>query len=491
VAIRHPPAQGRPGGREGEEGTPRRGARARKGRLISGVLSGSFRDPSGFVFTRDGELYRQVSDDFAAQYDLLLASGLRDALVEPGLLVRHEEADLSLAPAPGAYRVLKPERVPFVSYPYEWCFGQLKDAALATLAAQKLAMDHGMSLRDASAYNVQFLRGRAVLIDTLSFERLREGEPWVAYRQFCQHFLAPLALMSYRDVRLGQLLRVHLDGIPLDLAAELLPRKARSRPSLAMHIVAHARSQRRHQADAEAPSSRRRFGMQAFRGLVDNLESAVEKLYWEPGQSPWAGYYSEAESYSEQAMAHKRELVGSFIDMARPAAVWDLGANTGEFGRIATGRGIPTVCFDVDPASVELNWRRVRTDGVATLLPLLMDLTNPSPRIGWENAERQSLADRGPVDTVFALALVHHLAIGNNVPLPRLASFLRSTCRTLIVEFVPKEDPKTQVLLATREDVFPDYTREGFEHAFEERFSIERREPVMDSARVLYLMRGR
>jgi ribosomal protein L11 methylase PrmA len=392
--------------------------------------------------------------------------------------------------------VLRPERVGFISYPYEWCFGQLKDAALATMHIQKRAMDFGMTLRDATAYNIQFHRGRPLLIDTLSFGRLEEGKPWLPYRQFCQHFLAPLALMSYADVRLGQLARVHIDGIPLDLAAALLPRKARRRPSLQMHVAMHARSQKKYAETApgqpEAKERKERaFSARALQGLLESLEGATGKLQWEPDPSVWSGYYAEGDSYTPDALEQKRAIVGSFLDEARPSTVWDLGANTGLFSRLATQRGILTVSFDFDIESVEANYRTAVRDGESNVLPLVMDLTNPSPALGWENRERSSLAERGPAGLAMALALIHHLAIGNNVPLARMAEMFRDLSDRLIVEFVPKDDAKVQTLLATREDIFPDYTEAGFEKAFAERFETERREPIPGSKRVLYLMRGR
>jgi hypothetical protein len=464
--------------------------------LSSSVLPSSFRDPSGFVFTRDGVLYRQVNLSYREHFDLLMDSGLHQALVEAGLIVSHEVVDPSLAAADGAYRVLRPDRIPFVAYPYEWCFGQLKDAAMATLRIQRMAMDHGMSLRDASAFNIQFRAGKPVLIDSLSFEKLPEGKPWVAYRQFCQHFLAPLALARYRDVRLMQLARVHIDGVPLDLTAKLLPPRARFRLPLLLHLFLHARSQRKHQAEAgQVESSGRKrgrpFTLQAFRGLIDSLKRAVAGLKWRPGGSAWAGYYAEGESYSPEAMEHKQRLVGELLDRASPRAVWDLGANTGLFSRMAAEKGIPTVAFDLDPAAVEANYERAVQAGEENVLPLVLDLVNPSPGIGWENRERQTLVERGPTDLVLALALIHHLAIGNNVPLDGLAAFLRKLCTWLIVEFVPKSDPKVQGLLAVREDVFPGYTQEGFERAFGERFDIKAVEQIKDSDRVIYLMRAR
>jgi ribosomal protein L11 methylase PrmA len=458
--------------------------------VIASALPSSFRDPSGFLFIRDGVLFRQINLSFREQFDAFVDSGLCRALTDAGLLIPHEEVDLALAAAPGAYKVIRPEPIDFVSYPYEWCFGELKDAALATLQIQAKALDFGMSLRDASAYNIQFHHGKPILVDTLSFATLREGTPWVAYRQFCQHFLAPLALASHKDVRLSQLSRVHIDGIPLDLAASLLPFRARLRPSLLLHVFLHARSQRRYQ-DRQPTAPRRPFPLRAFRGLVGSLQKALASLRWEPDRSAWTGYYTEAKSYTPEATEHKVAVVARFIDRAEPQSVWDLGGNTGLYSRIAAARGTPTISLDQDPAAVEANYRQASTSAETNLLPLVLDLTNPSPGIGWANRERLSLSERGPADLVMALALIHHLAIGNNTPLEWVAGLMRDLCTWLVIEFVPKSDPMVQRLLATREDVFPGYTLEGFEAAFAQGFSIEEREPIQGSERVLYLMRAR
>jgi hypothetical protein len=455
-------------------------------------VPGSFRDPSGFVFERDGNLYRQVNRSFADAFDRLNASGLYEALVGAGLLIPHREVSADLAVTVDAYRILRPERVRFVSYPYEWCFGQLKDAALTTLRAQRLALDHGMTLRDASAFNVQFQGGRPILIDSLSLEPVREGEPWQAYAQFCQHFLAPLALMSRRDVRLGQLLRTHLDGVPLDLAARLLPRRAKLKPSVWLHLVAHGRAQARHAGDGRAGGGRTGgFSMRAFRGLIDSLERAVLGLDWEPPRSVWADYYGECRTYPAEAQRRKEEMVAAFLDDAGPGQVWDLGANTGRFSRLASSRGVFTLSLDSDHGVVERSYRETVAAEDRNLLPLVIDLANPSPAIGWGNEERMTLAERGPADLVMALALLHHLAIGNNVPLERVAGFLAELGRSLVVEWVPREDPQVLEMLSTRRDAFAGYTPEGFERAFGERFEVLRREELPGSGRVLYLMRRR
>ena len=458
--------------------------------MTEGALGASFRDPSGFIFEQDGTIYRQVNRVYAEDYDRLMSSGLYVELVDRGLLLPHEEVPSPLPDTGGAYRTLRPERIGFISYPYEWCFSQLKDAALTTLRVQRTALRHDMILKDASAYNVQFVRGRPMFIDTLSFARYEEGTPWVGYRQFCQHFLAPLALVAHRDARLLQLLRVHMDGIPLDLARALLPLRAWLNPHLLLHIRFHAGYQRRYAGDTEAASKVRRMSKQSLANVVKALESATKKLQWKAEGTEWAEYYGGS-SYEEGAAAHKRAVVAEYLDEIAPSEVWDLGANTGVFSRIAAGRGIETLAFDVDPACVDRNYRQVRKDGETRLLPLLLDLTSPSPALGWAIEERDSIVDRSSADAAMALALIHHLAISNNVPLGRIAAFLARLAGDLIVEFVPKSDPKVAVLLATREDVFPDYTEAGFEAAFGAIFEIERKTRLEGSERTLYRMRRR
>ena len=458
-------------------------------------LPASFRDPSGFLFTRDGTLYRQVNRRYEQEYNRLMESGLYERLVKAGLLIPHTQADRvkgesdTSSKEDTCFKIIQPERVPFISYPYEWSFGELKDAALATLSIQKRALKMGMSLKDASAYNIQFVRGRATLIDTLSFELYKEGEPWIAYRQFCQHFLAPLALMALRDVRLNQLLRVYIDGVPLDLASELLPWSTRLNFGLLTHIHLHAGAQKKYAGEEVRSSQRGTMNRQAMTGLIESLESTVRKLEWKPGGTEWGNYY-DITNYSDAAFEHKKRLVREWTERIRPGLVWDLGANNGVFSRVAgdADAAPQVISFDIDPAAVEQNYRQVKAEKLERLLPLLLDLTNPSPGIGWANRERDSFGRRGPADLVLALAVIHHLAISNNVPLVQLAEFFAETGKWLVIEFVPKSDSQVKKLLTSREDIFPHYTSEGFEAAFKTRYNILKAVNVNESERVLYLM---
>ncbi len=457
--------------------------------MTNKALPSSFRDPSGFLFRRDGTLYRQVNQVYAEDFRLLMESGLHDKLIEKGLLIPHREVDVPPPRPEPAFKILEPELVPFISYPYEWSFSQLQDAALTTLRIQRMALKRGMTLKDASAYNIQFHQGRPVLIDTLSFTAYQEDTPWVAYRQFCQHFLAPLALMAHKDVRLGSLLRTGIDGVPLDLASSLLPGRTRLNPGLLMHIHAHAASQKKHE-DRQKSARGTKVSRNALTGILDSLRGAISKLSWKPAGTEWGAYYSDT-NYSDQALARKRELVASLLERTDAETAWDLGANNGFFSRVASEKGMFTVASDIDPVAVENNWREVKEKGERNILPLLMDLTNPSPDLGWDHSERTSFLGRGPAGVVFALALIHHLAISNNVPLPLLASFFARAGRWLIIEFVPKGDSQVDRLLATREDVFPDYHREGFEAAFGTEFEIVASEEIEGSKRTLYLLKKR
>jgi hypothetical protein len=463
--------------------------------VTSEILPASFRDPSGALFHQDNVLYRQVNPAYREDYEQLISSGLYQILVDKKLLIPHCEVALSLAYSDSAYKVLRPECVDYISYPYEWCFSQLKDAALATLRIQALAIEHNMTLKDASAYNIQFHQGQPVLIDTLSFVRYEEGQPWIAYRQFCQHFLAPLALMAYTDVRLNQLLRTNIDGIPLDLASRLLPTRSKLRFSILVHIHLHASSQNRYASAASEEQKKRVTSAKVSRmgllGIVDNLKSAIEGLTWKPTKTEWGDYYEDT-NYNADAMKHKKLLVEGYLSSISPAPsrIQDLGANTGTFSRIGA-KFCKVISQDIDTVAVERNYLTACKNKEARLLPLLLDLTNPSPALGWAHDERMSLLQRGPSDVVMALALIHHLAISNNLPLSRIAAFFNKCCKNLIVEFIPKNDSQVVRLLASREDIFPDYTQAGFDEAFAPYFETLRSEAIKDSERFLYLMKAK
>lgn len=447
----------------------------------------SFRDRSGFIFMQDGCLYRQVNQSYSTEYEQLITSGLYEALVGSGLLISHREVEDIECEFEG-YKILRPEFIPLITYPYEWCFSQYRDAALLTLKIQKIALQHGMTLKDASAYNVQFLHGKPVFIDTLSFEPYEEGKPWVAYSQFCQHFLAPIALIYYSDFRLVQLTRAFIDGIPLDLASSLLPGKTRLSFGLLTHIHLHAKSKSRYGSEnTRSLKSSRGVSKNALFGILDSLESVIRGLQWCYKDTEWADYYNNT-NYNDESFHQKSKLLKDLIGKISPEVVWDLGANTGYFSRVIAQSGAQVVAFDIDPNAIERNYELVKEQGERHILPLFLDVNSPSPAIGWANEERMSLAQRSNADVVVALALIHHLAISNNVPLERVAKYFATLAPNLIIEFVPKEDSQVQRLLESRKDIFEDYHCCGFECAFSKYYEIMDSHLIDGTMRRLYRM---
>lgn len=452
----------------------------------------SFRDPSGFVFRRDGRILRQVNRCYRKEYETVVESGLFETLQDQGRLLGHEEVSLELRCSDEAALVLAPRPVPFLSYPYEWCFSQLRDAALLTLRIQREALRHGMTLKDASAYNVQFLGSRPVFIDTLSFETYEEGRPWTGYRQFCEHFLAPLSLMAHVDVRLGQLSRRFVDGLPLDLAGQLLPLRTYLSPGLLVHLHLHARQQAKWRHREEDVASGGSVSRRGLGGILDNLTATIRKMEWKgEGETEWEGYYAEeGNNYTHRALADKDRAVARILEKLEPKTVGDLGGNTGRFSEIAARTADWVVCIDGDPGAVERAYREFA--GRGDILPLWIDLENPSPGIGWCGRERPGVLARGPFDTVLALALVHHLVLGSNVPFPEVVSLLAAAGRTALVELPSREDSQVRRLLARRDDeVAARYDQAHFLTAVREHFEIVDAHPIEDSRRTLFALVGR
>ena len=449
-------------------------------------IPSSFRDPDGYVFSNESSIYRCITRNYQENYEYLISSGLYKALTSENMLISHREIDdINIFPK-DAYKVIQPDLIPFISYPYEWCFSQLKQAALTTLKIQETAIKFNMSLKDCSAYNMQFLHKHAVLIDTLSFEKYQENHPWQAYKQFCQHFLAPLTLMSHKDARLNQLLKTFIDGIPLDLASALLPKSTYLNFTLYLHIHLHAKFQKKFSdSKAASPFKANRHGLL---GIIGQLESLVKSLKFRTKRNSWDKYYQD-NSYSNTAFEHKKKIVSKFLDIIKPETIWDLGANKGIFSSIAGKNGSTVIAFDNEPGIIEEIYLNCKKTSNQNILPLVLDLTNPSPDIGWENKERISLIKRGPVHMIMALAIIHHLVISNNVPLERIAAFFANICSGwAIIEFVPKTDVQAKRLLRDRKDIFSDYTKEKFEESFSEFFRINAQIKIKESERIVYLM---
>jgi SAM-dependent methyltransferase len=385
--------------------------------------------------------------------------------------------------------LLEHARVPFVSYPYEWTFSMLRDAAQLQLRLLRLALEEGLTLKDASPYNVQWRGAEPVFIDVGSFERAREGEPWAGYRQFCALYLYPLLLQAYKGVPFQPWLRGSLEGIEPAEARALFRGRDLLRRGVLTHIVLHSRLERRN-ADRSVRSELREAGFkrELVVANVRRLERLVRRLEWRPRGSGWSAYGATT-SYESEDAARKEAFVRA---AAGEGLVWDLGSNDGRFARIAAERADYVLALDGDAVVLDRLYRELREAGERRVQPLLVDLADPSPRRGWRCAERQTLEERGRPDFVLCLALLHHLAIARNVPLGELVDWLRALGAPLVVEFVDAADPQVQRLLAAkRPGTHGDYTRDRFESLLRAAFEVERTETLGSGTRTLYLARPR
>ena len=446
---------------------------------------GSFRDPSGSVYETEDGIVRTVNEQYKPHFELLIKSGLYKKLVDKNYILSFTEREDK--PDPPVWKMLCVEKLPVISYPYEWSFQQLKDAAILTLRIQHEALKHGLVLKDATAYNVQFFKGKPVFIDLLSFEEYKEGEPWIAYRQFVQHFVGPLLLMSRKDIRYGILFRNFLDGFPVDFIANNLPWSSRWSPSIYVNVHLHAKMIKKYEDTHTEFKERKTTGSVSLKGLqnmTEGLFTLVNGIKNPLVSTEWGDYYNDT-NYDDAAFREKGALIEKITEKFKPCKTVDLGANLGEFSRIFAKHSGIVLSPDIDPVAVNKNYLLVAKNKEHNIYPLVQDLTNPSPGIGWMNEERASFVDRAKCDLAAGLALIHHLCIGNNVPLDKVAVMFRKLSDKAIVEFVPKEDSQVKRLLSSREDIFPDYDLGHCIEAFGKHYPHCEQIPIAGTCRTL------
>jgi hypothetical protein len=453
---------------------------------------GSFRDPDSRVFYAGDVVYRALSTEGLDDFRALQQAGL---LEDPRIVATELVHDGPELPAPLVKEtagVLRHERIPFVSYPYEWTFSMLKDAALLQLDLLLAALERDLVLKDSTPYNVQFRGARALFVDVGSFERLRHGEPWAGYRQFCMLYLYPLLLQALKGVRFQPWLRGSIDGITAAEMRGLLSARDRFHRGLLIHVFLHARLERRY-ADrgGEIRKDLRQAGFrkELIVANVRKLRTLTERLRWDPPAGVWTAY-GEGNSYSDEDAARKDDFVRDAARACSPRLVWDIGANNGRYSRIAAEQARTVVAIDADQGPPELLYRELREERDERILPLTIDLADPSPGLGWRGLERTALAGRGRPDLVLALALVHHLAISANVPVREVVDWLAGLGSALVIEFPTREDPMVETLLAPkREGLHPDYELGFFERCLAEAFEIDRSERLGSGTRILFFAR--
>lgn len=462
---------------------------------------GSYRDRDGRVFyDASGTVCRALSTSAWNEWNVVRDTQFfRQALADQQVIFTQEHLAEPLvlqAVAGGWAGVLQHASIPFVSYPYEWSFGMLQDAALLHLDLLSAAIEEDVILKDGTAYNIQWMGARPVFIDIASFERLAAGQAWAGYRQFCQTFLYPLLLQSYKNIPFHPWLRGALDGITPQECRNLMSVRDFFRSGVAAHVYLHSWLQSRpaiDRVDTPRALSSAGFHKDLIRNNVRGLRKVIQRLRWSPTASTWSDY-SDSNSYSTDDRQAKDDFVRQTIHSRRWELVWDVGCNTGTYARIAAENAQQVVAMDADHQAVEKLYQQLKSDAVTgggNILPLVNNLVDPSVGLGWRGIERKALVDRGRPDLVLCLALVHHLVIGHGVPLRELLASFAELGTSLVIEFVTKQDPMVQKLLRGRRDNYDDYEIDVFERLLNEMFDVVRSEPLQSGTRTLYFAEPR
>jgi hypothetical protein len=453
---------------------------------------GSFRDPAARVFRCNGQVFRYVDNDALRDWEALSATRFFKEFTSDGRLIATERSSIPPLPLGGRWvAILRHQTIPVVSYPYEWCFSMLKDAALLQLDLLLSALDEGMTLKDSTPFNIQWIGARPVFIDTASFKRAEAGEPWAGYRQFCEMFLYPLLLQAYKDVPFHPWLRGSLEGIEARHLNSLLSIRDRLRPGVLTHVYLLSKLQSRYEGtsrDLRKDLRAAGFGAELVKANVRRLRGVVTELRWKRAQSTWSDY-ADRNTYDPDDRERKTRFVRLAASTRRRSLVWDLGCNTGEYSRVVAPLADRVVAIDADQVAIERLYLALKADRNESVLPLLGDVTNPSPGLGWRNQERQTLLERGRPDLILALAIVHHLALARNVPLPELVDWFAQFNSEVIVEFVAPEDAMVQRLLRNRERLDFGYTQDRFEACVAKRFVIVAKDSLHSGTRSIYHLR--
>lgn len=442
----------------------------------------SFRDPFGYIYYQNDEVFRKINTCHLNTFYKFNSSKLCETLIDNKWLIKHKIVENNKDSC-----ILNVQKIPFISYPYEWCFDQLKDAALLTLNIEKLALENDYTLKDASAYNIQFIGSNPIFIDTLSFIEYEEGMPWSGYGQFCRHFLAPLLLMSCVDNNLNCLLKNYIDGIPLDITSNILQKKGGL--ITYEHIKLHNKLINK---NSNSDTSKIYISKKKMINIIDMLIRQINSLNKNKSKTTWEDYYKNT-NYSLTAFNAKKKLVKEYLEVIKVSngdLVFDIGANDGTFSKLALKNNCYVVASDIDHNSINKNYCAYRkTD--CNILPVLLDFNNPSPAIGFNLIERQSFKNRVNAKCILVLALMHHICISNNIPFDYFFKSMSEIGKYLIIEFIPKNDSKVIELLKNREDIFENYNINSFELCAKKYFKIIQKNSIKDSKRVLYLMENK
>jgi len=451
----------------------------------------SFRDPSGYVVQENGIVKRVVNPLYFKQYDALVKSGFFEKLFKSKILIPHREVART-----NDCIVIQPEQIPFITNPYEWSFEQYKHAALLTLKIHRLALANGFILKDASAYNVTFHKGRPIFIDTLSFDFYKEDTPWRAFKQFITHFFGPLVLAKYHGTEMLKLLQLHIDGVPVKMIASLLPFKTKFSSTLYSNIHLLAKLEDKYNEDYNAEQKIAKLSKKAQNNIIESLYDYIKRLDINQQQTEWGNYYDKT-NYDKTSFKYKASLIKLWTEEVKAKRVIDVGGNDGTFGRELYEIVDEILVSDIDANAVELNYKKALQNKEFKLLPFVCDILQPAPAIGFDNTERSSLLERLEAynpDLTMALALIHHITLSGNVPFEKSAAFFARFSKQLILEFPKREDSWVSSLLVRKREFinhFDFYNEANFEASYQKFFSIEKKELLPGTKRIMYFLKNK
>lgn len=450
--------------------------------------SSSFRDPSGFIFIDQGVVKRAISPLYFKQYEALEASSVFKKLQQAGLLISHQEVSKS-----DTEIIIEPEQIPFFTYPYEWSFSQYKAAALLTLKIQKFALEHGFSLKDASAFNVTFHQGRMVFIDTLSFDFYEENSPWRAFKQFISHFFGPLLLAKYHGAESLKMMNTFMDGVPIKMLSSMLPLKTKLNPFLYTNIHLLAKFEEKHNEDYQGKTKQAALSKKGQLNIITGLYDYIKKLSLN-SSSEWGNYYDKT-NYAIDAFDQKSQIIEAWVKSLNTTTLIDVGGNDGTFVRKINHKLEQALVCDIDFNAVDFNFKQTKQNKETYMLPFVFDVLNPSANIGFNNEERDSFLKRIKAfapEVTMALAVIHHMTLSGNIPFEMSADFFSSFSEHLIIEFPKRNDSWVQRLLNTKGEFkshFDFYSIENFEQCYLKYFTLVEKVAIDNSERVMYLFK--
>ena len=457
---------------------------------------GSFRDPDTKVFYHHGDVYRGLTARALADWKQLVGTDFFSRFGRDGLIVSTDlVTDPNSLPALDArwVAVLKHKAVPFISYPYEWSFGMLRDAALSQLDLTLAALNEEMILKDATPYNTQWIGARPTFIDIGSFTNYQVGDPWVGYTQFCNQFLYPLFLQAHKNVPFQPWLRGSLEGLDAGTYLSLLSPRDYLRRGVLAHVYLQAKARSRFENTSRNIKRDLRgagFGAALIKNNIQDLRKTVKRLVWRPERSTWSEYVGE-HNYEDVDVQRKSNFVLRLLESRRWSLVWDIGCNVGTFSRMAAAHADYVLALDSDHVVIEHLYDALKQEGRTNILPLLADVAEPSPGLGWRGTERRPLCQRGTPDLIFCLALMHHLVIGRHIPISELVEWLAGLGGDLVIEFVDRKDSQVERLFRNRDEQAVEYSAAALEGALAEHFGAVTRETLISGNRTLYYARRR